>query len=67
METKPFYLSLSFWGIALTMLNPIIAHFHIVLDPNTLAQLIVGTLTGAVGIYGVLRRKDIHVVPPSTP
>ncbi len=61
-DSKPFYLSLSFWGLAISIVAPIAATHGIIIPPGA-AELIVSLLGGGVGLWGIFRRPDIKVLP----
>lgn len=61
MDSKPFYLSLSFWGVIGSLLTPIAAKYGIVIDAGTFAAMALQVVAGAVGLYGVFRRPDIRL------
>lgn len=58
-SSKPFYLSASFWGVVIGVLGPLAAKHGITLDPTTIVPQIIAVIGGGIGIWGVLRRKDI--------
>lgn len=63
MDSKPFYLSVSFWGLVFTIGAPLLAKAHIVLDPASTATAVVEFVSAAIALFGIFRRKDIHVLP----
>jgi hypothetical protein len=63
METKSFLTSVSFWGVVLTALNFGLAKLGYHLDVGATAQALVDAVGPVVTLIGVLRRKDIHVIP----
>lgn len=63
-STKSIFASLSFWGLVVTVVAPLLAKYGIVVDQGSLTAQLAGLAGAIVGIYGIVRRPDIHVVPP---
>ena len=62
-ESKNVFMSLSFWGLIAAVISPLLAKYGIIVDPGSLAAQIVALIGAGVGLYGILRRPDIHVRP----
>lgn len=62
IENKPFFLSLSFWGLAISIAAPIAASHGIIIPPGT-AELLVQLFGGGLGLWGIFRRKEIKLLP----
>lgn len=62
IESKPFYLSRSFWGLVVAVASPFAASHGIIIPPGA-PELIVSALGGAVGLWGIFRRPEIKLLP----
>ena len=52
METKPFWVSKTFWGAVLAVLAPIAAQKGYIVNGEPMLNDIVSVLGGALAIYG---------------
>lgn len=73
-QSKPFYVSLSFWGtvgMVVALFGPKIGVQIDAQEFATAAAATATAMTGAVSavvaLIGIFRRKDIHVVAPPQP
>lgn len=60
-NSKPFYTSVSFWGLIASIAAPFLAKHGILIDAETFAAYAVQAVAAGVGLWGVFRRPDITI------
>jgi len=63
-DTKPFWLSVTFWGALFAVGAPLLAQMGIVFPTDGLADQVVSVLGGIVALYGRFRAKTNLTVAP---
>ena len=69
-ESKSIFLSVTFWGLVLSLVGPVLAHYGITLPGDTagLANELAMLVGDAVAVYGRLRAtQPAHIIAPPTP
>ena len=56
-ETKPFFLSLTFWSAIVAVGAPLLAQLGLVFPTDGLADQVVSVLAGLTAIYGRFKAK----------